>query len=303
MRILCNMPLRVRRVACILIVSAALVQIISAEADQTLSEFQRELLASSVVVYSPKDPNLPCRENEREDPGCGGIGSGVAFGRSMGTGEPAGIALTNRHVTRGREMVLVFVPRLKNLDEYSFENIQEALIRYDLGESWSGGGLANDSCFAADVYLDRSVNPPRNRIGSVFKSRVIAEHNSSDLAIIQSCTLGLKPLVSNEDCRHLNVNDPIYTVGSSRRYGHFTLLLANFIGCNEHEIKYLLLGERGRSGSPLVTEDRAIIGIHASVASDGQYGIGVPIDKAFDILDELRIIRSVRLIKSNHKCS
>ena len=286
------------RAVCVLMAFAACVHINSAESDQTLSEFQRNLLATSVVVYSPNDPRLSCSEFDGQNLGCAGFGSGVAVGRSQEGDVPAGIVLTNSHVTSGREVVFVFVPRLKNIEEYNLHVIQEALERYNISHSWLGGGVAGDTCSEDVIYLDRSAAPPRKRIGSVFRARVIAEHKTSDLAIIQSCTYGLKPirLESREDCRRLDVNDPIYTVGSSPRFGHVTWLLGNFIECDENEIRYVLPAEAGRSGSPLVTEDGAIMGIHAGVAPDGEYRVGVPIRKAFELLDELRIVRSVRLV-------
>ena len=156
--------------------------------------------------------------------------------------------------------------------------------------------MPGEPCGIKDVAFDKNgkIFPASfgdERFGIITSGRVIAEHPTSDIAIIQTCTVG-KPIFKYKDCKKLKFNDRIYTVGSSTRYGHTTWLLGSFQRCNDDSILYVMPGEWGRSGSPLILDDGALVGIHEN-AGDGEYRVGVPVQKALELMEGMKVRKLV----------
>ena len=257
-----------------------------------------ELLASSVIIYSGPMRTLPCKNGVGL--GCGATGSGFYFSNTT-DGEPTGLIFTNKHVTRGRDVVTIFVPGYPKLyDDYTYEQISRVLVnKYDDDQTWSGG-LGQD-CGAIPFLLDsenvfptRRIGSPTKRIGRVIVGRVIAEHNTRDVAVIQACSVGVTALAAHGDCTGLRHNEPLQLMGSSKHYGHASWLIGSLISCNEDRIVVLAPNEAGRSGGPVLTMDGIVIGIHWAI-DENDLSYAVPIQKAIDLVDALE--EAVKIVR------
>ncbi|MYJ94553.1 MAG: trypsin-like peptidase domain-containing protein [Proteobacteria bacterium] len=269
----------------------------SAIAEGAFEHSLDELLGSSVVVYRAPNPTLPCHpedDDRSNDDGCGGFGSGTVYG--MADEGSAGIILTNAHVVRDRESVAIFIPKLSQLKKYDYEFITKfikSFLRPQRPIQWSGGGAAGVPCSVNQVRLPSDRGPLAEDLGMIVIGRVIARHPRSDLAIIQACSLGTRPLTTFKYCRGLREGDVLYSVGTSRTYGHVTPLVASFVACDDDLLRYKMPREVGRSGSPLVSEDGHLVGIHASgVRMEGR---GVPIEKAHDLLASMELVKAIHI--------
>ena len=297
----------------LLILTVLLIYPNSALPDNAESVAIENLQRSLVVVRVPSDRNQIC--HTKGDPGCGGTGTAFVYGHHL-IGEtqrkaPAGIVLTNKHVTSGRSLVSVFVPLASALGKYTYENLSAALTKFGLdpvplggdGRTWHGGGIGRTSCSGVMLSLDKQRNIVWGderlfggvAIGTLTTGRLIAEHPTSDVAIVQVCAIGSLPIGSWVDCSTLERGEEFRSVGASLHYGLSTWLLGTFRRCNDQYIEYTMPREAGRSGSPLVKRDPrsgewAVFGIHKRPTDRGT-AMGVPIQRALELLEEIRTVK------------
>ena len=249
---------------------------------ELISDEMLRLSDSIAVVLSSADPSLPCEPGAKETDGCESIGTGTSYGRTH-LDESSGLMITNKHVTRGRDTVTIFVPSLGGDHKLDWEEIGYYLHKMQ-SHQWLGPGALGHPCVVEAVYYEGMSRHRTNIVGHVSVGRVIAEHKTSDVAIVQFCSDFLKAIPAYRSCDTLDEGDSIYTAGSSRNYGVATWLLGIFIGCNDNRITFEMPIEPGRSGSPIVVEDGAIIGIQEGLYVKTTTGVGVPIERANELI-------------------
>ena len=240
--------------------------------DYNISEELRDLSRSTVIIYAPEDPNLPCKK--QGDPGCLSIGTGFAFGQIAG-GTP-GVIVTNKHVVKNRSAVYAFHPRERTLDWYDRDQLIDALVTfYRRVPLRHVDEKVARQCSEQPLYFDEKRNIVTNQdpnspfasidddktIGFVSAIPVLVRHEELDVAMLRACPITSAKIVHSVDCRTLKEGTTLYTVGSSRRYGMITWLPAVFESCDGYHVGFTMPIESGRSGSPIVTLEGSLVGV------------------------------------------